>query len=84
MLTKNYVQITFFYLLNSFRLQFLASYVYHCVFMTLIHSSEMQSSISVGSTQLFTGQVNIYMAFCITSHMIFINYKFVINLIMLF
>lgn len=29
MLTENYVQITFFYLLDSFKLQFLASYFYH-------------------------------------------------------
>lgn len=82
MLTENCVQITLFDLLESFKFQFLASYLYHCVCMILIHSSEMQSFISVGVTQLFTGQINIYMAFCITSHVILINYKIVINCVM--
>lgn len=77
------VQITSFDLSESFRFQFLASYLYHCIFMILIHSSDMQSFISVGVTQLFIGQINIYMAFCITSHVILINYKIVINWVML-
>lgn len=82
MVTENCVQITLFDLLESFKFQFLASYLYHCVCMILIHSSEMQSFISVGVTQLLTGQIKFYMAFCITSHVILINYKIVINCVM--
>lgn len=78
------VQVTFFDLFESFMFQFLASYLYHCVFMISIHSCEMQSFISVGVTQLFIGQINIYMAFCITSCVILINYKIAINWVMLF
>lgn len=77
------IQITSFHLLESIRFQFLSSYLYHCVFMILIHSSKMQSFTSVRVTQLFIGQINIYMAFCITSHAILMNYKIVINWLML-